>query len=131
MSVTINTTGGSSYTFQAEYGSAGRKYKWEAYHNRTKAGYLYGLGYGSEFSQGPFMEMFEVELKYVPFSDMVMINSWWISNEIISITPASFWIHNQSFSGYLIGNEAPINKISKPYIDQWEGKLLLGVQSDS
>ena len=70
-------------------------------------------------------DKFSFSVDWVTDSDSQQINYWWDNN-----TNLVFFIVNSagtctSYNVQLMGNSRPFQKTNKPYIDLWEGAILL------
>jgi len=85
---------------------------------RTPAGKLYQYNFGS-------YQTFDLDLKYVPSSEAVVVNSWFDSN-----TKLLFFVTSgtatEVHSVVMMNDESPFNQFEEPNESLWKGSIELG-----
>ncbi len=80
---------------------------------RTGDGYRYIWGRYKRVSFG---------VEYLSSSDVCIINSWWNTNEPLTLFDANSTV---VISGYLVNASNPIDSYCPPYLDQFKGIIEL------
>lgn len=106
--------GTSTVSLEPEYDLKLDHRKIESSH-RTRDGENYRYIWG-HFRRAKF------SVEFVSSADMCVVNSWWGAN-----TPLRLYDINSTVvvSGYLVNASAPIDKLVKPYVDQFQGVIEL------
>lgn len=95
-----------------DYKTSGKKI--EDVH-RTKSGSQYRYNWGD-------FDSVEFSLRYVNLHRYGVLNNWWGENKDLLF---SNWFTGDSWLVHITNRTKPIDKVEKPYIDLYKGKLIL------